>query len=151
MQISAIFAMGRSGDKRWRNIILSELESSDARLRFEAARAAGELELAEAVQPLIQLIQNDPDSEVQQNAVWSLGQIGGPEAKAMLEQLIDSTDEALQTTAEDALDELILMSGDPEEMFSYTIDMDDDEDEDIHIVDFGQNGHGDLNDDDEED
>jgi hypothetical protein len=146
MQISAVFAMGRSGDKRWRKIVLTELESTDPRLRFEAARAAGELEIAEAVPLLIRMIDEDADSEVQQNAVWSLGQIGGMEAKETLENLTDSDDEALKTAAEDALDELILMSGDPDDIFSYTLGVEDDEDDDIHIVDLGRhNGHGKQN------
>src|SRR5258708_8762396 len=48
MRISAVFAMGRSCDQKWANIVLCELASDNAELRYEAARAAGEVEIQEA-------------------------------------------------------------------------------------------------------
>jgi len=106
MQSSAIFAMGRSADPYWRRVLLNELESRNPELRYEAARACGELELASAVPRLAELALHDPDREVQQVAVWALGNIGGKEARRILEQCYESDDEVLRDAAADALDEM---------------------------------------------
>jgi len=138
MQVSAVFAMGRHGNrKRWGKLVLTELHNHDAKIRFEAVRAAGELQLTEAVAKLIELLEQEADTEIQQSVVWSLGQIGGPEAKAVIEQLLEDEDEALQQVAEDALDEIALWGDDLDEFFSYTLGQDDEDD--IHIIDL--NGH----------
>jgi HEAT repeat protein len=42
---SAVFAMGRNIDARWQQTILDELESDHRAMRYEAARAAGEMAL----------------------------------------------------------------------------------------------------------
>jgi len=134
MQVSAIFAMGRGSDrKRWGSIVLAELDNHSAPIRFEAVRAAGELELGEATPKLIEMVHQEADTEIQQSAIWSLGQIGGEEAQETLESLLDSPDEAIQSAAEEALDELLLWSGATDEIFSYTIG-DDEEDDNMHIV-----------------
>ena len=41
LQISAIYAMGRTVDRRWLPIVLDEMASSNDEMRLEAARAAG--------------------------------------------------------------------------------------------------------------
>ena len=134
MRVSAVFAMGRHGHADiWKEIVLTELDSSNPQMRFEAARAAGELQLKDAVPKLIELVDQEADGEIQQNAIWSLGQIGGDQAQEVLEQLLASEDEAISGAAEDAMDELMLWSGENlEDMFSYTIG--DEDDDDIHIV-----------------
>lgn len=107
MKTSAIFAMGASGDDQWAENILHELERGSAENRFEAARAAGELSLQEAVRPLSQLVFGE-DSEVVREAVWALGEIGGKEAvrvlEALLEQVEADEDDDLADLVEDALD-----------------------------------------------
>jgi hypothetical protein len=108
MRVSAIFAMGRNADMRWVPQIMSELDDHRAELRFEAARACGELEAKEAVTKLIALLDRDPDLEVQEMAIWALGRIGGDEARAALEACLDSDNEALALAAEDSLDEINL-------------------------------------------
>ena len=45
MRQSALFAMGRTADSRWAKVVLSELESHEPAMRFEAAQAAGEMGL----------------------------------------------------------------------------------------------------------
>lgn len=111
MRVSAIFAMGRSADPVWREIILAELDSPSPEIRFEAARAGGELELKEAVPALLDLLL-DPDREIQEAAIWALGQIGGQRAKQALTLLIQGDDPDLADAAEDAMGELLLMEGD---------------------------------------
>jgi HEAT repeat protein len=110
MRISAIFSMGRSADPDWGPTVTAELDSPNPELRFEAARACGELDLQEAVPRLIDLIV-DLDREVQQAAIYALGQIGGQEARRALQLCCESDDEVIVLAAEDALDELEFASG----------------------------------------
>ncbi|MBE9478752.1 MAG: HEAT repeat domain-containing protein, partial [Chloroflexi bacterium] len=51
---SALIAMGRSANPVWRPEILQELHHPSPRIRVEAARAAGELELHDAAQLLVE-------------------------------------------------------------------------------------------------
>jgi HEAT repeat protein len=110
MRISAIFSMGRSADPDWGPTIIMELESRNPEVRFEAARACGELELKEAVPGLIRLIL-DLDTEVQQAAIYALGQIGGEEARRALQLCCESDDEVIAAAADEALEELQFASG----------------------------------------
>ena len=126
MQSSALFAMGRSADPYWRQVLLNELESRNPELRYEAARACGELELASAVPRLAELALQDPDREVQQAAVWALGNIGGKEARRILEMCYASGDEVLRDAAADALDEMDVWDG---IMFSIPLEDLNEEDE----------------------
>ena len=110
MRISAVFAMGRSADQQWGETVLAELESANPEMRFEAARALGELEYLPGVRLLSQLTE-DVDDEVQKAAVYALGQIGGDAARQRLLKVLESDDEYLYEIAEDALDELEFKSG----------------------------------------
>lgn len=106
MRVSAVFAMGRSCDSRWASEVVEELNSSDPELRYEAARAAGELMIADAVQQLAQLVLEE-DREIALVSVWSLGEIGGMAATRVLEALLDKAeadgDDDLVMAVEDAL------------------------------------------------
>ncbi len=126
MRVSAVFAMGRSADSRWLPRVLAELDSPINEIRYEAARACGELEARKAVPRLVELARQDPDIEIQEMAIWSLGKIGGDEARDALISLADSENEAVAFAAEDALDELNLFSG-VLDMFSYDPDNPDDD------------------------
>jgi hypothetical protein len=108
---SALFAMGRSADRRWAKFVLAELESREEAMRFEAAVAAGELGLSAAVQSLIGLL-DDRDRTVREAAATSLGQIGGPAARRALEAAAGTGDETLADAAEAALEELRFVAGD---------------------------------------
>jgi len=107
MRVSAVFSMGRSADVFWSSTVQEELFGSSPAVRYEAARASGELELKDAVPSLVRLV-SDPDREVQFAAVAALGQIGGMQAREALERCCSSADEAMRLTAEDALGELEL-------------------------------------------
>lgn len=113
LRISAVYAMGKSCDTRWEDIILTEIDSDDPEMRFEAARAAGEIELQAAVPKLGQMLE-DVDDEVQQAAVWSLGEIGGREATRLLTSLADALDEddELLQIVEEALESASIAGGD---------------------------------------
>lgn len=111
MRVSAIFAMGRNADLRWRPYVLTELRSSDPALRFEAIRASGELELSEAMPYLLEALA-ESDVELRDAAIWALGRIGGPEARRALQACCLSEDEDLREAAEEALAELDFLAGD---------------------------------------
>ncbi len=114
MQVSAVFAMGKSCDPAWEEIVLKELKSSDPEIRYEAARAAGELEMLEAIPKLGQLILEE-DREIVEVSVWSLGEIGSREAIRILDLVVqkaeDEDDDALLELAEDALGYAALAGG----------------------------------------
>jgi HEAT repeat protein len=103
---SALFAMGRSADDRWAPLVIERLDDSTIELSREAARAAGELELEEALPALINLLQ-DEDSELRLAAAWSLSQIGGNGVADALDELLERTeDEDEIDLIENAIDNL---------------------------------------------
>ncbi|MFV9507086.1 MAG: HEAT repeat domain-containing protein [Oscillochloridaceae bacterium umkhey_bin13] len=109
MRESAVLAMGRSMRPTWFPYIERELKSPSPALRYEAAHAVGELgedgrPLLTALLPLV----DDEDSEIALAAIWSLGQVGGPNAKRLLERLARSKNEARSQAASEALEELEL-------------------------------------------
>lgn len=101
---SALFAMGRSLDPRWQQVVLDELESARPAMRYEAARAAGEMALADALPFLARMI-NDKDTEVKLAAIWALGQIGGKPATEALAQAAKSAEPAIREAAQEAMEE----------------------------------------------
>lgn len=103
---SALFAMGRSLDKGWLRTLLDELESPEAELRFEAARACGSLGDEDAIPGLAGLA-DDADAEVRHAAISALGQIGGRAAVRVLRSLAETAEEADAEQIEAALDEAI--------------------------------------------
>lgn len=103
---SAIFAMGRSANARWRPQVLAMLESKLPALRMEAARAVGELELKEALPRLVELLE-DPTENVRDACIWSLSQLGGGGVRDLLQRMFDqSEDEEEAEYLEAALDNL---------------------------------------------
>ena len=106
---SALVAMGRSMLPRWLPNISQALNAPSPALRYEAARAAGEMgEDARPLLPKVAPLLNDKDSEVALAAIWALGQIGGETAQRLLKQLAKEGDDARRQAASDALDELML-------------------------------------------
>jgi HEAT repeat protein len=106
MRVSAVYAMGRTYDLRWKDIVLRELRSDDPEMRYEAARASGELELEEAVPYLIALT-NEGDREILEAAVWSMGEIGGDRALTALAALAEAAEEAGDDSLLEAVEDAI--------------------------------------------
>jgi len=115
MRISSIFAMGRTCDAKWEDIVLAELVSEDDEMRYEAAKAVGELELREAVPPLLRQALED-DREIKEVAIWSLGEIGSKEAIKALNLLARDAkrvgDDDLLEAIEEAINNANLMGAD---------------------------------------
>lgn len=127
MRASAIFAMGASCDRQWEETVLEELESDAPEIRYEAVRAAGELELERAIMPLTEYAYAE-DEEIKIQAIYALAEIGSNEARRVLNDLAalaeESADEDLLDIIADAIDMMMLMDGDFFGLFSYMDDMD---------------------------
>jgi HEAT repeat protein len=103
---SALYAMSRSADPSWKEQVLEMLESEAPSLRKEAARAAGELELADATPMLLQML-DDPDQDTRLASAWSLSQLGGEGVLEALQQMYDEAeDDDELDLIESALDNL---------------------------------------------
>jgi HEAT repeat protein len=133
MRISAVFAMGRSADPDWSEMVREELHNGTPAMRYEAARSCGELGAKAAVPELIALV-SDPDREVQFAAVGALGQIGGQQARRVLERCAGSPDQAMRLAAEDALAELDL-GQQPLDLLILDSDSEPGDDDDIEAAD----------------
>lgn len=125
MRVSAVFAMGRTCDKHWRDLVLREMSSASPELRYEAARAAGEIGLAQAV-PLLGRLALEGDRETQDVAIWSLGEIGGREAQRILSALAEDAQQANDDALLEAVEEAIAAASIAELGFEFDLDDDDD-------------------------
>jgi HEAT repeat protein len=141
MRISAVFAMGRSCDEIWEPQVLDELISEYPAMRYEAARAAGELELRRALPRLADLAY-EGDREIQEMAIWAMGEIGGSAANHLLNELAALADETGDDELADAVEEAqsaASLAGDdmlPLFDFSdYDLGFDDDEDDELPFED----------------
>jgi len=113
-QASALFAMGRSADERWGKKILAKLDSPELDAQLEAVRAAGELELQNARKPLLDLLKNpeELDVDLRSAAIWSISQIGGKGVRERLEKLSENTEDEDETYfIDEALDNLDFKEG----------------------------------------
>ncbi len=124
---AALLAMGRSANNLWNPQVLAELNSPSPLLRCEAARAAGELEIKEAVPTLIELL-DDVADDVRIAAVWALGQLGGEQASQALSALLQtSPDEDEAAWIQDALDHLIFVDNTQGLLFSFPDESEEDQ------------------------
>jgi len=91
---SALFAMGRTYNKRWIDWVLSMFDHPDSLVRYEAVRAAGELEAKAALEPLFDLLEEGTDDEdLYYAAIWSLSKIGGKRVRQMIETRLDEAED----------------------------------------------------------
>jgi HEAT repeat protein len=126
MRISAVYAMGRSADRRWADLVLGEVESSIPEMRYEAARACGELQNPGAL-PALKRLLDDPDDQVREASVWAMGQIGGGESRRLLVAILEDEEaEDLHEVAEEALEELEFLGGDTFDLARFD-ELDDDD------------------------
>jgi HEAT repeat protein len=103
----AIYAMGRTASARWIPELIDYLQSEDAELRFEAARASGSIGDEDVVPELAQLVY-DPDAEVRAAALLALGAIGGAAAIRVLRQVEEDEEFEELEYVDDAIDAALL-------------------------------------------
>ena len=104
---SSLYAMGRSADPSWSEIILKHFDHPEDIVREEAVRAAGELELTHTREKLLNILENEENDDVRAASIWSLSQIGGEGVReAITKQTENIQDEELLIFIEDALDNL---------------------------------------------
>lgn len=87
-KVSALFAMGRSGDEGWEKQVLSNLRNQNEAIRMEAIHAAGDLGLASARPVLLDMLADEEDVETQHEIIWELTKIGGEDVRERLEELL---------------------------------------------------------------
>lgn len=107
---AALRAMSRSSDSRWAPLVLAKLQDPEPGTRLEAVQAAGELDIREASEMLVDLLE-DVDDRIRKAAIWSLSQVGGSIATATLEQLQESASDSEAQLIQDALDNLEFEDG----------------------------------------
>jgi HEAT repeat protein len=104
---SALYAMGRSCDERWKKHVLASLRAPEEDIRSEAVHAAGELELASARAVLLDLLEDEEDLEIRRELVWALSKIGGKGVRDRLEEILEAeTDDDEADFIEEALENL---------------------------------------------
>ncbi|MFZ3150872.1 MAG: HEAT repeat domain-containing protein [Anaerolineaceae bacterium] len=105
---SAMFAMGKSADDQWQDLVLDNLDHEDLNVRIQAIHAAGELSLNQARQSLIKVLNQELiDQDIRHKAIWALSQIGGEDIESLFERLLEETgDEDEMELLEESLDEL---------------------------------------------
>jgi HEAT repeat protein len=105
MQLSALFAMGRSGLERWHGYLLRSLDESDKEFRIEAISACGEAQIISAV-PELQKMCFEMDRDIRLEAIWALGKIGDERALHTLQRCSRDPDPEVSEVAHDAIEEL---------------------------------------------
>lgn len=110
---SALFAMGRSADAKYKKPVIVNLHNPTMQIQLEAVRASGELDLKEVREDLLELLDDSElDEEVYYATIWSLSQIGGAGVKDKFEEIMDSEiDDELADFLENAMDNLAFNDG----------------------------------------
>lgn len=106
---TALFAMGRSCDhQRWSKMVLRMFEHPDLVVRYEAIRAAGELEMTSARAALFDLLEEGTDDdEIYFAVIWALSKIGGQGVRSLIEMnLEEAVDPEEVQLLEEALENL---------------------------------------------
>lgn len=92
---SALVTMGRSANPGWASIVLNELTSDSPEVCIEAIKAAGELELQDGTETLINFLDHE-DSDIRMAAIWALSHIGGKVVAKVLEELLEHTEDDIE-------------------------------------------------------
>ena len=105
---SALFAMGRTFNQRWLDWVLEMFDHPDSAVRYEAVRAAGELEAKAALEPIFDLLEEGTDDQdLYFAAIWSLSKIGGKGVRELIESNLEETDDPQEIQfLEEALENL---------------------------------------------
>lgn len=142
MQISAIFAMGRTSDPYWSGSVRAELFNDNPAFCFEAVRAAGELADSRSVNRIaLLLVDEQQDQQIREMAAWALGEIGGPISKKVLTSVVKTKDATLRRIAQESLAEMTLLDDENFGMGFFVPDMFDDENDEEEWFEQNENGY----------
>ena len=109
-RLSAIFAMGRSGDARWATNIREALSSKEDELRLQAIWAAGEAEVQPARDALVGIARTGKRTEERIAAIEALARLGGEPVAQLLLALAEKDDDSeVREAAATGLEELALL------------------------------------------
>jgi hypothetical protein len=84
VRMAALSQVLKVGFFRDSSALIARLDDSDAGVRRAGSQLAGELRIADAVEPLVGLLVTDDSPQVRQAAAIALGRIGSGEARAAL-------------------------------------------------------------------
>lgn len=127
---AALCAISHSADDNWAAVVLQHIANSEHEIQFEAIRAAGELELTSAVEPLSILLDDETvDPEIRMAAIWSLSQIGGDLARNTLVGTLEISQDDDEIELIEAALENLENEIDPQSFKLLNFDPDKDEEE----------------------
>ena len=137
---SALFAMGRSYDHDYCDMVIDKLQHTSPKIRLEAVRACGELGIEDAVPIILDLLNDLPD--IRGTAIWALSEIGGEDVgPAIRELLSDEITQEEEEIIQQALERLDFL----EDGFDMTIfNMQFDDDLILDDYDYQQDGYDDY-------
>jgi HEAT repeat protein len=115
-RLSAVFAMGRSGDARWAGPIREALGAPADEIRLQAIWAAGEAEVQPAREALVALAKSAHRLEERIAAIEALARLGGePVAQLLLALAENDHDPEVREAAATGLEALALLDAIEEE------------------------------------
>jgi HEAT repeat protein len=127
---AALCAISHSADDSWETVVLQHITNSEHEIQFEAIRAAGELELVSAIEPLANILEDDmADPEIRMAAIWSLSQIGGDFARNTLVGTLETSQDDDEIELIEAALENLENDIDPQSFKLMNFDPDNDEEE----------------------
>ncbi len=103
-RVSALVAMGRSGNKHWENRILEACNDQSVAVRTAAVKAGGMLGIESLLDIGLYIIELESDSQLRIAAIEALGRLGGPMAYEGLLLAAESEDLEQQGAVLRALD-----------------------------------------------
>jgi HEAT repeat protein len=111
VRVSAVFAMGKTADRKWLSLLMEAVSDEEPAMRYEAAVSMGELAEDASIPYLSELINND-DTEIQLASIKALSLIDGPAAKSTLQKHLSANDEILMPAIQSAISDMSV-EGDP--------------------------------------
>ncbi|MBI2964631.1 MAG: HEAT repeat domain-containing protein [Chloroflexi bacterium] len=102
---SALFAMGRSGSRRWVPEITTSLSSENPDIRYEAVTALGMIGEEVDAALLVGVLEDD-DLQVRASALMALGRLGGASARRIIQRELHNRIPAIAEAAREAMEEL---------------------------------------------
>ena len=105
VRVSAVFAMGKTADRKWLPLLMEAASDEEPAIRYEAAVSMGELAEESSIEYLSELI-SDEDAQIQLASIKALSFIGGSTAKSVLQKHLSTHDESVSAAIQSAIEDL---------------------------------------------